>query len=332
MQRSPESAQLRRQWSLLRLLSASGRWFAVKDLAEQMGCSKSTIERDLATLEAVFPLAEEHVGEQKRRYRIDLRIRELEAMQPFGAMQLAALAAALEALQPLVGTGLYEDLQGVAHVVRGALAERHNGGIDRLATVFLPHARGYVQYARHTATIDAIVDAIAQRRECLTRYRRAGEPDLVERVVHPLKLLWHDGALYLLCRFTSRNCIGRLAVHRIVELEPTGSQYALPRLDLASAMRRAFGIFDDHSDAQDVEVHFSAQIAWLITERVFHPDELKQALPDGSIRYRIRSTAQQEIVRWVLQFGGEAALVSPDAWRVEVARQAAQIAARHAAR
>ena len=49
--RRADSQQLVRQWALLRLLSASGRAFAVKELAEQLGVSKATVQRDLATLE-----------------------------------------------------------------------------------------------------------------------------------------------------------------------------------------------------------------------------------------------------------------------------------------
>lgn len=329
MQRNRESTQLRRQWALLRLLSASGRWFGVKELAEQMGCSKPTIERDLATLEAVFPLAEEQVGQQKKRYRIDLQIRVLEAIQPFGVMQLCALGAALQALHPLAGTALYDDLVGVAQLVRGALAERHNGGLDRMATVFLPHARGYVEYAAHADTIDELVDAIAQRQECRTRYRRAGDSAISERIVHPLKLLWHDGALYVMCRFANRGSVGKLAVHRIVEVERTGSAYPAVRADLAQVTSRAFGIYDDDSDPVEVDIHFSPAVAWLVAERVFHPSEVKTPLPDGGVRYRVRTTAKQEILRWVLQFQGEATLVGPTAWRTELAQQAAVTVERH---
>ena len=331
MQRRPDSAQLRRQWALLRLLSSAGRWYTVKELANQLDCSKSTIERDLATLEAVFPLVEERVGKQKRKYRIDTRSPELEIAPSFGLMQLAALSAALQALRPLAGTPLYNDLRGLAHVVRGALADRHNGDIDRVHSVFLPHARGYVPYAAHAEIIDELVDAIAKRRACRVRYCRAGETDAAERLIHPLRLLWHDAALYLLCRFTTRGCVGKLAVHRIVAIEQTATTYTPPR-DLVEMTRRAFGIYHDDGPSQEVEIHFSARIAWLLDERIFHPDELKDRLASGGIRYRIRSTAMHEIVRWVLQFGGDAVLVSPASWRDELVRQAQRLLAAHADR
>jgi len=67
--RRPDSEQLVRQWTLLRLLAGTPDSYSVKELAEQLQTSKATIERDLATLEHDFALVEESVGKQKKVYR-----------------------------------------------------------------------------------------------------------------------------------------------------------------------------------------------------------------------------------------------------------------------
>lgn len=64
----------------------------MKELADQLGVSKATIQRDLATLERDFALVEEADGEQKRRYRIDQSVRALETLT-FGTTELLALHA-----------------------------------------------------------------------------------------------------------------------------------------------------------------------------------------------------------------------------------------------
>lgn len=48
-QRRSDSVQLVRQWALLRLLADVTEPYGVKQLAEQLGTSKATIERDLTT-------------------------------------------------------------------------------------------------------------------------------------------------------------------------------------------------------------------------------------------------------------------------------------------
>ena len=46
--RHADSAQLVRQWALVRLLATSGRSFSIRELSQQLRVSKSTVERDLA--------------------------------------------------------------------------------------------------------------------------------------------------------------------------------------------------------------------------------------------------------------------------------------------
>src|SRR5687767_5520322 len=111
-QRRADSAQLVRQWAILRLLADSGRAFSVKELAEQLQSTKSTIQRDLATLEQEFALVEEQVGKQKKVYRINQQIRALETIQ-FGTLELLALHAASATLAGLAGTPIHDDLQAV---------------------------------------------------------------------------------------------------------------------------------------------------------------------------------------------------------------------------
>jgi len=66
---------------------------------------------------------------------------------------------------------------------------------------------------------------------------------------------------------------------------------------------------------EDVEIVFDAEIAWRVEERTFHPNEAKQRLPDGKLRYRVRSSAQWENIPWVQSFVALAELVSPNPWR-----------------
>jgi predicted DNA-binding transcriptional regulator YafY len=197
-QRPSDSKQLRRQLALVRLLSAAGRSFTIKQLADQLRVSKSTIERDLATLESLFPLVEEAAGKQKRRYRIDQHARDLDALRPFGAMHLFALHVALEMMQPLRNLPVHDDLLAVAQIVRALLADRHNGGLDNLARVFrAEHADPPVVAAADV--VDDLVDAIAQGRTCDIRFRTRGRSRPATLGIAPRQLIWRRGTLCLAC-------------------------------------------------------------------------------------------------------------------------------------
>src|SRR5262245_26504809 len=127
-ERRPDSQQLVRQWAVLRLLADATEPYSVKQLADPLGVSKATIERDIATLGHDFAVVEEQVGKQKKAYRIDHKIRALETLT-FGTTELLALYAGQTMLASLAGTPLHDDLNAVLLKIRGFLSPRHNGGL-----------------------------------------------------------------------------------------------------------------------------------------------------------------------------------------------------------
>lgn len=312
-QRRPDSQQLVRQWAVLRLLADATEPYSVKKLADQLGVSKATIERDIATLERDFAVIEEQVGKQKKTYRIDQKVRALETLT-FGTTELLAIYAAQSMLASLAGTPLHDDISAVMLKIRGFLSPRHNGGLEALSRVFAPHARGHVDYGAQQETIDALVDAIARRHVCRLTYHAAWKGSTRPHVARPLKLVWHRSALYLLACLGDRKEITTLAVQRIRELEVTSDVFTAPRVDVEAHVAKAFGIFVSDEE-EDVEVLFDAEIAWRVEERTYHPDEQKERLPDGRLRYRVRSSAQWEVIPWVASFGPLAELVAPTSWR-----------------
>jgi predicted DNA-binding transcriptional regulator YafY len=312
-ERRPDSQQLVRQWALLRLLSDATEPYSVKQLAEQLSTSKATIERDLATLDRDFALIEEQVGKQKKAYRIHQTIKELESLK-FGLTELLAIYAAQAALVGIAGTPIHDDLATVVLKIRGLLSKHHNGGLEAMVRVFAPHPRGAVDYETQREVIDDLVDAIARRRMCEITYRAAGkETDRTHRA-RPLRLVWHKSALYLLTCLGEHNRITTLAVQRIRGLAKTDTIFAAPRLDVDVHISKAFGIFINDAE-EEVEVIFDKEIAWKLEERTYHPQERKERLADGRLVYRIRSSAQWEVIPWVQTFGPFAELVTPAGWR-----------------
>jgi len=315
-ERRPDSQQLIRQWALLRLLSSATQPYSVKELSEQLKVSKATIERDLATLQRDFAVIDESVGKQKKTYRIDHEIKALEKIN-FGLSELLALYAAHASLSALAGSPIYDDLQQVMLKIRGFLSPHHNGGLKALANVFVPHARGYVNYEPQRDLIDELGDAIARRKRCKLTYHSTWKGTTRTHEARPLRLLWHKSALYLFACLGGHERITTLAVQRIQELEVLDAGFPLPKLDVDDHVAKAFGIFVSDQE-EDVEVVFDAEIAWRVEERTFHPDETKQREPDGRLRYRVRSSAQWEIIPWVQSFGALAELVKPTSWRASL--------------
>jgi predicted DNA-binding transcriptional regulator YafY len=127
--------------------------------------------------------------------------------------------------------------------------------------------------------------------------------------------VWHRSSLYLFACVRERAQITTFAVHRIRELEKTETVFERPEeLDVEDYISRAFGIFVSDLE-EEVEILFDKEIAWRIEEQTFHPDEKKGRREDGTLVYRVRSSAQWEIIPWVRSFGALAELVEPRVWR-----------------
>ena len=303
-----------RQWRLLRELWRKVDGVSVKELAEQLQTTKPTIERDIATLERVFPIIEESAGKQKKRYRIDRRFRELETLT-FGVGELLAIYMALADLRPFLGTPIHDDLQAALVKIRGFLAPGHDDVLEAFQRVFAPHPRGFVDYGLHGERIDDLADAIARRRVCAITYHAAWKKTTRTHKIRPLRLVWYRSSLYLFASLGDPARIATFAVHRIQKLERTDATFEPPSESFIEGhISKAFGIFV--SDLQEeVEILFDDEIAWRIEEQTFHPDEKKQRRPDGKLVYRVRSSAQWEIIPWVRSFGALAELVAPREWR-----------------
>lgn len=213
--------------------------------------------------------------------------------------------------------------------IRGFLSPRHNGGLDAIARVFHAHARGYVDYGEHSETIDELVDAIARHRVCRILYRAATAPASKEHSLKPLRLLWHRSALYFLALLEGRSDITTFAVQRIEALDASEETFSPPRAKVGEHTEKAFGIFVSDEE-ENVEILFDADIGWKIEERTFHPAEHKERLEDGRLRYAIRSSAQWEIIPWVLSYGAKAELVAPLSWRQALREDLSELSARYA--
>jgi predicted DNA-binding transcriptional regulator YafY len=287
---------------------------SVKELADQLGVAKAKIERDLATIQQSFALLDEAAGKQKRVYRIDQRVRELESLR-FGVGELLAVYAGLAGLAPLAGTPLHEDLEKVRLKIRGAIGPTHHGGLDSFHRVFASHRRHFVDYGPHGEDIDELADAIARRRICMLTYHAAWKGTVRTHEIRPMRLVWHRSSLYLFACLGEPARIATFAVHRIKELKKTDAVFDPPRgLDVDEHISGAFGIFVSDL-VEEVEILFDAEIAWRIKEQTFHPNETKELLPDKRLLYRVRSSAQWEIIPWVRSFGALAELRAPRVWR-----------------
>jgi predicted DNA-binding transcriptional regulator YafY len=209
VERRLDSSQLARQWTIVRLLSSRRAW-TIKEVAAELSTSKSTIQRDLATLERLFAVVEHRDGKQRRRYSIsngrapDVRV---------GVLELVAIHVARLLVASSPGAPLSSDLTEAANKVAGLAAPDlpRMQDVARIAPV-APERTS----SKRLATTDALVDALLRRRTCRVRHAMLGKE---QTVIYPIELCGKRGVLFVRARIVSKGAVVELAVHGFSSVE-----------------------------------------------------------------------------------------------------------------
>jgi predicted DNA-binding transcriptional regulator YafY len=280
------------------LLAARQEGQRLKDLAERLGVSKLTVQRDIDHLSrAGVPVEESSVGNTNLYFVRAAPPVPLDA----GRKAVLALDAARAALSPLGPSGLRADFERVAAEALRSPAFKDRGIKARQVPP--------------TSVMDSLLEAILDSRRFRIRYRPRGADDDREYIVEPYWFRAFDGLMYLEGRVPPHKRQVTFAAHLIRDVVLLDEAFKRPVRD----RRTGFGVFDGKPER--VEVVFDADIAPFIAERQWHPSQKLSWKPDGSLVFTARLSGMEEFVGWVMSWGHRAELKAPAAWRREVVQR-----------
>ena len=143
-------------------------------------------------------------------------------------------------------------------------------------------------------------DAARERMKVRLRYVKPGDREPQERLVSPYRIVYAQGAWYVVGHDASRDAVRIFRMDRVLEAEATAERFEVPSdFDIAAFL-------DEHGRAyrgegRETWVRYSPRIARWIVERYGCPLE-----SDGSARVRHVVADDRWIVRHVMRYGGEA--------------------------
>jgi proteasome accessory factor B len=70
-----------------------------------------------------------------------------------------------------------------------------------------------------------------------------------------------------------------------------------------------------------LKIRFDAEVAHMVRDRVWRPDQTLMTEPDGSVLLAFEAAGSLEILAWVLSYGRHAELLEPPELRKELKRQ-----------
>lgn len=305
-----DSKALIRQWRLLRLLADARHGYTVRELQTEMSVSLETVRRDLKDLQDVGFRVCETVGFRGvKRWRVE----GFDEAFQLNIADLISIYMGRQLLEPLAGTPFWDGQQKVFNRIRGRLSDSAVQYLEKLGRTIQTTRVGAGDYSQRSEMIDRLMVAVEDGLVSLIRYRSDESREAEVKEVYPQGFVFHRGSLYLIAWSVDRCAIRTYKMDRVEGVESTKRQASLPiKFDLADWLENGFGIFGGtEGKVQTVRVHFSSAVARYVRESRWHRSQKFSNEQDGSLLAEFQLTETQEIKRWIMSFGPEATILSP---------------------
>jgi proteasome accessory factor B len=313
----PRNQEVIRQWKVLHALESSRHGASIDSLAGELEVTTRTIRRDLAALqEAGFPLFDTRDEDGRVRWRLDGQV--LKGLDTgFTLGELCALYLSRNLLESVAGTPFQRDLGHAFARLQAALSPRMRQFLDRLPAVLAakpgPRARGG---EASSDIVARLLEATLHFRVASMRYHSVSSAKIKDYLVHPHRLAFAQGGLYLLAYVPAYENVRTFAVDRIktVSLE---KQTFTPRRDVPEdVFANSLGV--NTGPPERVEIAFDAQIAPYIRARVWHASQEVRDTSDGALTLTMHVCHDWALRSWILSWGPFAHVVSPATLAVQV--------------
>lgn len=307
--------QLARQWQLIQRLARSRSGAGLDQLAEDLGCVRRTVYRDLdALMYAGFPVVSE-----KRDGRVYYRFVETFDLGdvPFTTDEILALAFGADLLRPLEGTLFHDSIDSALEKIRASLGDELTSYLDRLAESFRVLPGPHKRYADYRDTIQALSDAVLSGTTVAMRYYTGRTGEERSRELDPYHVWYRGGALYVIGHDHRSGEIRTFAVDRIRAIESTDRPFT-PRadFDFETYTAASFGVVAE--PASRVVVRFAKEWATHVRERTWHESQIVRDDTDGAVVLEMEVGGTEELRSWILSFGAGAEVIEPASLRDDV--------------
>lgn len=298
--------------SLLLLLQARGQ-MTVRELAEKLGMSERTVQRDSQALAAAgIPIVS--VRGPAGGYRLERGYRT--RLTGLDASEVEALFVG-----PAAELGLGHELAAARLKLLASLPADLQEHAGRAEQLFHVDSRGWFREQERVPHLPVIAGALWRGRRLDIRYREHAA--VVSRRLDPLGLVLKAGVWYLLARRRGEERVYR--VSRIVAARERSELYLRPaEFDLADAWARRSEAFERGRRQIEVTLRVPrSQVRYLRATQVVEDGERPTIIA--------RFEGIDHAVHSLLAYGAQAEVLAPRALRRKIAATAAEIAALYAA-
>ncbi len=321
-----ENSPIVRHWNMLTLVAQKPEGIAIDDIAKHLNVSTRTTHRDLVDLKKLgIPIVEdvEKFGKKFWKFRADARPHQRTKALTFD--EIFAISLGSRFLDQLEGTRIGDSIRTALEKIRQSIGIRalvyFSPLLDRVQTTEL----GKSDYSRKGSIIDTIISGIEKEHSIRIRYQslKVDQPEVY--VIHPYQVVFHRGTLYVIGYSLKSKGFRTLKMDRIEAAVPLEETFKRdPNFSEEEYRNRMFGIYpapENRSNPKKVMIRFDRHVARYVREHFWNRTETYTKESDGSLVLKMKIDLTPELKSWVLSFGSHAEVLSPKAFRQEIAQE-----------
>jgi len=324
----PRNQEVIRQWKVLHALESSRHGASIDGLADELDVTTRTIRRDLAALqEAGFPLYDERDDDGHVRWRLDGAV--LNGLETgFTLAELCALYLSRNLLEAVAGTPFQRDLSNAFGRLEKMLSPRMRQFLDRLPSVLVakpgPRAAGT---SSSPDVVGRLLEATLHFRVTTMRYHSVSSARVKDYSVHPYRLVFAQGGLYLLAYVPEYKDVRTFAVDRIASVSLEKQTFTPKERNGTEVFGNSLGV--NTGEARRVEIEFEARVAPFVRARVWHPSQQIRDQSDGRVLLSMDVCHDWALRNWILGWGPFARVVAPATLAMDIQTDLSAAAARY---
>jgi predicted DNA-binding transcriptional regulator YafY len=306
----PRNQEVIRQWKVLHALESSRHGASIDALADDLEVTTRTIRRDLAALqEAGFPLYDERDDDGRVRWRLDGAV--LKGLETgFTLAEMCALYLSRNLLEAVAGTPFQRDLGNAFGRLEKMLSPRMRQFLDRLPSVLVakPGPRTTAG-AASPDIVGRLLEATLHFRVATMRYHSVSSGREKDYLIHPYRLAFAQGGLYLLAYVPEYKDVRTFAIDRIASVSLEKQTFTPKERVGSEVFANSLGV--NTGDPARVEIEFEARVAPFVRARVWHPSQQVKDLPEGRVMLSLDVCHDWALRNWILGWGPFARVVMP---------------------
>jgi predicted DNA-binding transcriptional regulator YafY len=331
----PRNAEVIRQWTILREIErARAAGVTIEELASLAGVTTRTIRRDLQALEeAGFPLFDDRSHDDGRtRWKVNGHaFKGLAA--GLTVSELCALYFSRTLVESLSGTPFRDEVESAFDKLASVLTPHMRQFLDQLPRVIATkpdplRRRPDAEHPRQPQIIARALEATLHTRQADLTYHSASSDRTKTYRIHPYRLAYAQGGLYLLAYVPEYQEVRTFAIERVLDIALLDERFT-PIEELPdTAFPNSLGV---HSGPPEhVEIEFQSAVAGYVRARQWHPSQRLEIAPNGDVLVALDVCLDRALQSWILSFGPFARVKAPAHLAREIADQFEEARARYA--